>query len=98
MDNTNFEPAKHLITFVDFVKEFVSYNSNRTSGACGLPNLIPYMYYFLREDEKNGYYTVSPEVYAKQQIQRTLFALNQPYTRDGIQSAFTNTSILIVRI
>lgn len=93
LDNTNFEPAKHLITFVDFVKEFVSYNSNRTSGACGLPNLIPYMYYFLREDEKNGYYTVSPEVYAKQQIQRTLFALNQPYTRDGIQSAFTNTSI-----
>lgn len=26
-------PAKHLITFVDFIKEFVNYNSNRTSGA-----------------------------------------------------------------
>ena len=28
----NNEPAKHLTTFVDFVKEFVSYNSNLTSG------------------------------------------------------------------
>lgn len=27
------KPAKHLITFVDFIKEFVSYASNRTSGA-----------------------------------------------------------------
>lgn len=42
----NAQPPKHLTTFVDFVKEFISYASNRTSGAVGLPNLIPYMYYF----------------------------------------------------
>ena len=37
------EPAKHLETFVDFVKELINFTSNRSSGACGLPNLIPYM-------------------------------------------------------
>ena len=30
--NFNPEPPQHLETFVDFVKEFISYNSNRTSG------------------------------------------------------------------
>jgi len=93
IENFNAEPPKHLTTFVDFVKEFTSYCSNRSSGACGLPNLIPYMYYFWDRDVKNGYYTVSPEVYAQQNIQRLIYSLNQPYTRNGIQSAFTNTSI-----
>ena len=92
IDNFNAEPPKHLVTFVDFVKEFVQYNSNRTSGAVGLPNLIPYMYYFWSRDVKNNYYTDTPEKYAKQNIQRLIYALNQPYTRNGIQSAFTNTS------
>ena len=93
IDNFNAEPPKHLTTFVDFVKEFVSYNSNRTSGAVGLPNLIPYMYYFWDRDVKNNYYTESPEKYAEQNIQRLIYALNQPYTRNGIQSAFCNSAI-----
>lgn len=87
------KPPKHLITFIDFVKEYINFVSNRTSGACGLPNLIPYMYYFWSRDVRNGYYTISPEAYAKQNIQRFIYAVNQPYTRDGIQSAFTNTNI-----
>ena len=93
IDNFNAEPARHLVTFVDFVKEFINYTSNRTSGACGLANLIPYMYYFWDRDVKAGYYTVSPEDYAKQNIQRFIYAVNQPCVRDGMQSAFTNTSI-----
>ena len=93
IDNFNAEPPKHLETFVDFVKEFVSWACNRSSGAVGLPNLLPYMYYFWREDVKNGYYTVSPESYAKQQIQRLVYGLNQPFLRGGIQSAFTNTTV-----
>lgn len=93
IDSFNAEPPKHLTTFVDFVKEFINYNSNRTSGACGLPNLIPYMYYFWSRDVKSGYFTETPEKYAKQNIQRLIYALNQPYTRNGIQSAFTNTSV-----
>ena len=59
----------------------------------GLPNLIPYMYYFWREDIKKNYFTRSPEQYAKQQFQRLIYALNQPYLRGGIPSAFTSTSV-----
>ena len=93
IDNFNAEPPQHLETFVDFVKEFVSWTCNRSSGAVGLPNLVPYMYYFWKRDCDRGYYTVSPEIYAKQQIQRLIYALNQPFLRGGIQSAFTNTSV-----
>ena len=89
------EPPKHLETFVDFVKEFINFTSNRTSGACGLPNLIPYMYYFWLKDVKSGHYPrcQDEETFAKSHIQRLIYAFNQPYTRDGIQSAFINTSI-----
>lgn len=90
------EPPKHLDTFVTFVKEFINFCSNRTSGACGLPNLIPYMFYFWKKDCEEGVHGLkveNPEKYAKSQIQNFIYAINQPYTRDGIQSAFTNTSI-----
>ena len=93
LNTFNYEAPKHLETFVDFVKEYISFVSNRSSGACGLPNLIPYMYYFWKKDVENGYYFRSPEYYARQQIQRFIYAVNQPYVRDGIQSAFTNVSV-----
>ena len=93
LNNFNSEPPKHLSTFVDFVKEYISFASNRSSGAVGLPNLIPYMFYFWKEDCKNGYATKSPDYYAEQQIQRFIYAVNQPYVRDGMQSAFTNVSV-----
>ena len=35
--NFNAKPPQHLGTFVDFVKEFISYNSNRTSGEFTAP-------------------------------------------------------------
>ena len=93
LNTFNSEPPKHLSTFIDFVKEFISFCSNRSSGAVGLPNIVPYMYYFWKKDCENGYATKSPEYYAKQQIQRFVYAINQPYTRDGIQSAFINCSV-----
>lgn len=93
IDGRNSQPAQHLMTFVDFVKEFVSYASNRTSGACGLPNLLPYMFYFWKKDVEDGYYLKDSEYYAKQSFQRFIYAVNQPYCRDSSQSAFTNTSI-----
>ena len=94
-DHNRPEPAKHLETFVDFVKEFINFTSNRTSGACGLPNLIPYMYYFWMLDVTSGHYPrcQDEETFAKSEIQRIIYGMNQPYTRDGIQSAFVNTSI-----
>ena len=92
IDTFNAEPPQHLETFVDFVKEFVSWTCNRSSGAVGLPNLIPYMYYFWKKDCTSGLFTNNIK-YAKQQIQRLIYALNQPFLRGGIQSAFTNTSV-----
>ena len=93
LNTFNYEPPKHLETFIDFVKEYISFVSNRSSGACGLPNLVPYMYYFWKKDVADGYYVRNPEYYARQQIQRFIYAVNQPYVRDGIQSAFTNVSV-----
>ncbi len=93
IEGRNAKPAKHLITFVDFVKEFISYACNRSSGAVGLPNLIPYMYYFWKKDADNNYILRDKEYYAKQAFQRFIYAVNQPYLRDGSQSAFTNTSV-----
>jgi ribonucleoside-triphosphate reductase len=97
IEGRNAQPAQHLITFVDFVKEFISFASNRTSGACGLPNLIPYMYYFWRKDIESDYLGIktshNEKYYAKQAFQRFIYAVNQPYMRDGSQSAFTNTSV-----
>jgi ribonucleoside-triphosphate reductase len=93
----NPEPAKHLTTFVDFVKEFISYASNRSSGAVGLPNLLPYMWYFWHKDVESDYLGLASsgnaEKYARQNFQRFVYAVNQPYVRDGSQSAFTNTSV-----
>ena len=97
IEGQNPEPAKHLTTFVDFVKEFVSFACNRTSGAVGLPNIIPYMFYFWKKDVDNDYLGIrsshSEEYYARQNFQRFIYAVNQPYVRDGSQSAFTNTSV-----
>ena len=93
INNFNSEPPQHLSTFVDFVKEFISFASNRSSGAVGLPNLIPYMYYFWKKDCETGYATKDEGYYARQQIQRFIYAVNQPYVRDGLQSAFTNVSV-----
>ena len=90
------EPAKHYVTFIDFVKEYISFAANLSSGAVGLPNLIPYMYYFWKKDCDSHYLGITEEYFenfARQGVQRFVYAVNQPYVRDGIQSAFTNVSI-----
>ena len=96
IEGRNAKPAKHLITFVDFVKEFISFACNRTSGAVGLPNLLLYMFYFWKKDVDNHYLGINEsnaKDYAKQNFQRFIYAVNQPFLRDSSQSAFTNTSV-----
>lgn len=96
-DTFNHKPPKHLTTFIDFVKEYINFSSNRSSGAVGLPNLIPYMFYFWHKDVENDYLGIKSAKqetnYAKQNVQRFIYAVNQPCVRDGQQSAFTNTSV-----
>lgn len=91
IDSFNHQPPKHLVTFTDFVGEFVSWTSNRSSGACGLPSFLIYSFYFWKKDVESGY-TNNAETYRDQEFQRIIYKLNQPYLRVN-QSAFTNFSI-----
>ena len=92
LDNYNNEAPKHLTTFFDDVIEFVSFLSNRQSGAVGLPNVLVWAWYFWQKDVKEGYYMKNPDYYARQQFQKLIYRLNQPFLRID-QSAFTNVSI-----
>ena len=92
IDNYNAKPPKHLDSFVQILMEGICFLARRQSGAVGLPNLIPYLYYFWSRDVANGYYTKDPETYKRQQIQALIYRLNQPWVRSD-QSAFTNVSV-----
>lgn len=92
LDNYNNQPPKHLTTYFDDVIEFVSFLSNRQSGAVGLPNVLIWAYYFWKNDVKNGYYLKDPDTYLRQNFQKFIFRLNQPFLRID-QCAFTNVSI-----
>ena len=92
IDGYNAKPAKHLDSFIQILMEGIAWLSRRQSGAVGLPNLIPYLYYFWSRDVKNGYYTKDPETYKKQQLQALIYRLNQPWVRTD-QAAFTNVSV-----
>ena len=88
----NAKPAKHLDSFIQILMEAIAFLSRRQSGACGLPNLIPYLYYYWSRDVAQGYYTKDPETYKRQQIQALIHRLNQPWVRSD-QAAFTNVSV-----
>lgn len=99
INHFNHSAPQHLLTFIDFVGEFVSYACNRTSGAVGLPSFLIYSYYFWKKDIDNNYLGLSWEnkevcdKYRDQAFQIIIYRLNQPFLRSGIQSAFTNFSI-----
>lgn len=92
LDKYNNLPPQHLSTFFEDVIEFVSFLSNRQSGAVGLPNILIWAYYFWKKDIKSGDYTKDPDTYLNQWFQNFIFRLNQPFLRID-QSAFTNVSI-----
>jgi len=92
IENYNAKSPKHLDSFVQILMEAIAFLSRRQAGAVGLPNLIPYMYYFWSRDVANGYYTKDPETYKRQQIQALIYRLNQPWVRQE-QAAFTNVSV-----
>ena len=92
IEGYNAKPAKHLDSFIQILMEGVAWLSRRQSGAVGLPNLIPYLYYFWSRDVRTGYYTKDPETYKRQQLQALIYRLNQPWVRTD-QAAFTNVSV-----
>ena len=87
------DAPKHLTTYNDHVLEFISWASNRTSGAVGLPSYLLYSYYFWYHDVKNNFYLKDPEYYRKQCFQKFIYDLNQPYLR-VTECAFSNITIM----
>ena len=67
--------------------------SNRSSGACGLPDVIIWLFYFWKKDVENGYYLKNPDYYLRQAYQKLIFRLNQKFYRDQTQTVFSNMSI-----
>lgn len=92
LENYNNQAPKHLTTYFDDVIEFVSFLTNRQSGAVGLPNVIIWAWYFWKNDVENGYYMKSSDYYLRQHFQKFIYRLNQPFMRID-QSAFSNVSI-----
>lgn len=92
LNSYNNQAPKHLTTFLDDVIEFVSFLSNRQSGAVGLPNILIWSYYFWKHDCETGYFIKDPEYYLRQCFQKLIYRLNQPFLRLD-QTAFTNVSI-----
>lgn len=92
LKNYNNQAPKHLTTFMDDVIEYISYMSNRSSGAVGIPNVLIWTYYFWKKDCENGYIIKDPEYYIKQCFQKFIYRLNQPFMRVD-QTAFVNVSI-----
>ena len=93
IENYNNEPPRHLQTFLDDVIEYISFASNRTSGAVGVPDILIWIYYFWKKDVENNYYLVSPEYYLRQAFQKLIFRFNQKFYRDQTQTVFSNMSI-----
>jgi len=93
IDKFKSKPAQHLTTFNDHVLEFISWTSNRSSGAVGLPSYLVYSYYYWNKDVKDNFYLKNPEYYRRQCFQKFIYDLNQPYLRIT-ECAFTNISIM----
>ena len=92
LNRYNHQAPKHLTTYFDNVIEFISFLSNRQSGAVGLPNVLVWAYYFWKKDVEDGYYMKDPDYYLRQCFQKFIYRLNQPFLRID-QSSFTNISI-----
>lgn len=92
LNNYNAQGPKHLTTFIDDVIEFISFFSNRSSGAVGIPNILVWTYYFWKKDCETGYVINNPDYYIRQSFQKLIYRLNQPFMRID-QSAFVNVSI-----
>lgn len=92
LNSYNNEGPQHLTTFLDDVIEYISFMSNRSSGAVGIPNILVWTYYFYKKDLESGHIIKDKDYYLRQCFQKFIYRLNQPFMRID-QSAFVNISI-----
>ena len=57
-----------------------------------MPNVIIWAYYFWKKDVNAGYFLKDPDTYLRQNFQKFIYRLNQPFLRID-QAAFTNVSV-----
>lgn len=77
--DTQMERETPQIKFVAKYSQSLWKHKNPT--AVGLPNVIIWAWYFWKKDVENGYYMKDPNYYAKQQFQKFIYRLNQPFLR-----------------
>lgn len=95
LDEMKANSPKHWDTFNHHILEFISYATNQQAGAVGIPDYLIYAYYFYNKDIQDyNYDEKAAKRYRNQKFQEFIFSLNQPYLKGGIQSAYTNVSIL----
>lgn len=95
LDEMKANAPKHWDTFNHHILEFISYATNQQAGAVGIPDYLIYAYYFYNKDVEDYKYTEEmAKRHKSQKFQEFIFSLNQPYLKSGIQSAYTNVSIL----
>ncbi len=95
LKNYNNQPPQHLTTFVDDVIEYISYMSNRSSGAVGIPNDIDSLNNQIEEIKNKQEIlldkfldgTIPEELYKKKNIdlQNKIDDLNQRIEKQKIQ-------------
>ena len=78
LNHYNAESPKHLITFIDDVIEYISFMSNRSSGAVGIPNVLIWTYYYWKKDCETGYQIHDNDYHVRQAFQKLIYRLNQP--------------------
>ncbi|MDA3855887.1 MAG: anaerobic ribonucleoside-triphosphate reductase [Candidatus Woesearchaeota archaeon] len=89
------EKPKHLNTFNSHIIEFVAWATNQQAGAVGLPDFLLYQMKFWLNDINTGYISKEKAEKEKEQsFQHIIFSLNQPFLKHGIQSAYTNFTIM----
>lgn len=81
LKNYNNQAPKHLTTFMDDVIEYISYMSNRSSGAVGIANILIWTYYFWKKDCETGHVIKNNDYYIRQCFQKFIYRLNQPFMR-----------------
>ena len=80
---------------MDDVIEYISYMSNRSSGAVGIPNVLIWTYYFWKKDCESGHFIKNPEYYIKQCFQKLLLLMCQFLTVITLKRCSAACSILM---
>lgn len=85
-------PPKRVSSFINLVFQSTAFISNQIMGASGLPNLMPILDYYYRQEFGENYLDTLPRKQIENDFQNIIYSLNWPYR--GSQSPFTNVSVM----